>query len=171
MEAGRWAHDTIGAPIVAANPYLGSLLASYTLGVTLLAIVGLALSFTGLRKLEARGAVAVGYGAQFLYFTSLGAQAEVDAILKMPVLIIAGLVWLLVHVIFLMVGARLVRAPLGLPAVASVASLNGPSNAAIVGAEYQRSLAAVGLLLGLLGHLVGSYAGLICAVGLRYLAS
>ena len=68
---------------------------------------------------------------------------------------------------FLVVGARLLKAPLFLVAVGSQANIGGAASAPIVAAAYYESMAPVGLLMGVLGYLLGNYAGLLCAYLLR----
>jgi uncharacterized membrane protein len=73
-------------------------------------------------------------------------------------------------VAFLLIGARLLRAPFFLVAVGSQANIAGAASAPIVAAAYYEAMAPVGLLMGVLGYLVGNYAGLLCALLLRLVA-
>jgi len=82
-------------------------------------------------------------------------------------LLLAGILWMFFHVAFLVIGARLLRAPLFLVAVGSQANIGGAASAPIVAAAYYESMAPVGLLMGVLGYLLGNYAGLFCAYLLR----
>ncbi len=149
-------------------PAMQGVLSAYTFGILAVTLSAILLSFTPLRKLERFGATPVGYATQFIFFTSLGAQADIAAILELPVLLLAGILWIGVHILFLAIISRALRTPLYVPAIASIANVSGPSVAAIVGAEYGKNLAALGLLLGLLGNLLGTWAGLGIALLFRF---
>ena len=57
--------------------------------------------------------------------------------------------------------SHVARIPLCLAATASQANIGGPASAPIVAAAYEPALAPVGLLLGILGNVIGTYLGLI----------
>lgn len=125
--------------------------------------LGLGLSFTPLRRLESFGASKIGYAILFLVLTAIGAKANLAAIAHAPILVIAGFVWVLIHVAILISVGRFVRAPLCLLATASQANIGGPVSAPIVASVYHSALAPVGLLLGIFGNIIGTYVGLFCS--------
>ncbi|GAB4109122.1 MAG: DUF819 family protein [Acidobacteriota bacterium] len=151
-------------------PTLASVFGEFTWLVLLITTLGIAASFTPLRRLEDAGASKLGYAALYLFLTSLGAKASLGGILAAPVLMLAGLLWILVHILVLLAGARALRAPLFLAAVGSQANVGGAATAPIVAAAYFEALAPVGVLMALLGYLVGTYGGLACAFLLSLLA-
>ena len=63
--------------------------------------------------------------------------------------------------IVLLIGARMMRAPLFLVAAASQANIGGVASAPVVAAVYEPGLASVGLLLAILGNIVGTYLGIL----------
>jgi uncharacterized membrane protein len=111
-------------------------------------------------------------GNWFLYFllTTLGAQADLRAILDVPIFFAIGATWILFHALILFAGGRLLKAPMFLIATGSQANIGGVVSAPIVASVYQPSLAPVGLLLGVIGNIVGLYAGLLCAALLQWVA-
>ena len=123
--------------------------------------IGILLSFTSLRRLADWGASRTGYLFLFLVLTSIGARANLSGILSAPVLIVAGFALVLIHAIFLLTVSRIARIPLCLVAAASQANIGGPASAPMVAAAYVPALAPVGLLLGILGNVMGTYLGLI----------
>jgi len=125
--------------------------------------LGIAMSFTPLKKLQSYGASKIGYIILYFVLTSIGAKANLAALMQAPVFILAGFVWVLIHFLFMILIAKFIRAPLALTAAASQANIGGPVSAPIVAAIYQPSLAPVGLLLGVLGNIIGTYAGLFCS--------
>jgi uncharacterized membrane protein len=134
---------------------------SFAWTIILASTLGILLSFTSLRKLEFHGASRTGYLLLFLVLTSIGARASLSGILSAPILIAAGVLLVLIHATFLLIVSRVVRIPLCLIATASQANIGGPASAPIVAAAYEPALAPVGLLLGILGNVMGTYLGLI----------
>ncbi len=151
-------------------PLIDSIFTEFTWLIIIISTAGILLSFTPLRRLEAAGASKVGYVALFLFLTSIGAKANLAGLLAAPVLLLAGVVWILFHILFLFAGARLIKAPMFLVAIGSQANIGGPASAPIVAAAYYEAMAPVGVLMGVLGYLLGNYGGLLCALLLRMLA-
>jgi uncharacterized membrane protein len=141
----------------------GLILIASTLGITL--------SFTPVKKLEAHGASKIGYVLLYFVLTSIGARASLGAIISAPLLVVAGFVWVLIHALFLVVAGRLTRTPLCLLAAASQANIGGPASAPVVAAIYEPALAPVGLLLGVFGNVIGTYCGLLCAPLCKWVGS
>jgi len=166
----NWIHGATHPGLMEVAPSVASIFSPFTWLVILISTLGIALSFTPLRRIEMAGASKLGYAALYLFLTSIGAKADLAGILEAPVLLLVGIVWLSFHVAFLLVGARLLRAPFFLVAVGSQANIAGAASAPIVAAAYYESMAPVGLLMGMLGYLVGNYAGLLCAFLLRLVA-
>jgi uncharacterized membrane protein len=133
--------------------------------------VGIALSFTRVRQLEEAGASSVGYIALYLLMGSIGAQADLHAVLQAPLYLAAGVVWIGVHVLILYLAARLVKAPLFFIATGSMANVGGAASAPVVASVYHPAMAPVGLLMAVAGYILGIYAGLACAWLLARLAT
>lgn len=168
--SGDWLFASTGPVLSRHAPDLAAIFSPFTWMVLLVTTVGILLSLTRLRELERAGASKLGYAALYLFLTSIGAKADLGALAAAPVLLLVGVVWILVHVAVLFLGARLLGAPLFLVAVGSQANIGGAASAPIVAAAYYEALAPVGLLMGILGYLVGNYAGLLCAFLLRLAA-
>jgi len=151
---GAWISNSL-ARIVGGGSFAWTIILASTFGILL--------SFTSLRKLESHGASRAGYLFLFLVLSSIGARASLSGIFSAPVLILAGFTLILIHGIFLLIVARIARIPLCLVAAASQANIGGPASAPIVAAAYEPALAPVGLLLGILGNVMGTYFGLVCA--------
>ena len=65
--------------------------------------------------------------------------------------------------IILFLGGRILKAPMFLIATSSQANIGGVVSAPIVATVYKKSLAPVGLLMGVMGNIIGIYAGLFTA--------
>ncbi len=166
----RLLHQRIDPWLERTAPTLASVFGEFTWLVVLITTLGIAASLTPLRRLEDAGASKLGYAALYLFLTSLGAKASLGGILAAPVLLLVGVVWIAVHILTLLLGARILRAPLFMAAVGSQANIGGAATAPIVAAAYLEALAPVGVLMALLGYLVGTYGGLLCAFLLGLLA-
>jgi uncharacterized membrane protein len=134
---------------------------SFAWAIILASTFGILFSFTSLRKLERHGASRMGHLFLFLVLTSIGARASLSGIFSAPLLIVAGVVLVLIHALFLLIVSRIAHIPLSIAATASQANIGGPASAPIVAAAYEPALAPVGLLLGILGNVMGTYLGLI----------
>lgn len=158
----------ITAAAVQLSPYLPKLgdptiISTTTWAVLTVVTVGLLLSFTPLRNLEQVGASRIGYLALYLLLTSIGARADLSAVLDAPIYLLAGVVWISVHIGILILAARLLRAPMFFVATGSMSNIGGAASAPVVAGVYLPAMAPVGLLMAVGGYILGIYAALGCA--------
>ncbi len=144
-------------------PQVKDILSPYAWTIIIVSAMGLGFSFTPVRKLESAGATKAGYWLLYFVLTAIGSKASLSNLGASLVLIIGGFVIIAVHLIFLLAGARILRAPLFLVAAASQANIGGVASAPVVAAVYEPGLASVGLLLAITGNIVGTYLGILCA--------
>ena len=160
----------IGGAVVATwlatvLPPIGQFIKGFTWVVVLVSILGLALSFTKMRRLEGAGASKVGSVFLYLLVTTIGAKAEFSQILQPENigLVAVGAVWMSIHA-FLMLGLRRwLKAPIFFVAVGSQANIGGAASAPIVASAFHSALAPVGVLLAVAGYLLGTLAGIACS--------
>jgi len=121
--------------------------------------LGLLLSFTPARNLEGVGASR--WGSVFIYVLvgSIGMKMDLMEALSQPGLIGVGALWMTIHVLILVVVARLIKAPFFFLAVGSKANIGGAASAPVAAAAFHPSLAPVGVLLAVLGYALGTYGG------------
>ncbi len=161
----RWASTglpPIGDPVV--------IISRSTWAILLTVTAALGLSFTRVRRLDDAGASPLGYYALYVLLATIGAQADVRAVTSFPAYMLAGAVWMGVHVVVLFAAAWLLRAPLALVATGSMATVGGPASTPIVAGTYHRALAPVGLLLAIASNVLGIYLSFFCASVLGWLA-
>lgn len=132
--------------------------------------LALLLSFTPARKLDGAGASKIGSVFLYLLVASIGAHANFNLIRDAPMLVALGAVWMLVHIVVLLVVARIIRAPIFFVAVGSQANIGGAASAPIVASAFHPTLAPVGVLLAVAGYVLGTYAGLLCIELLKLVA-
>ncbi|WP_213004046.1 DUF819 family protein [Parahaliea maris] len=138
--------------------------------VVIATTIGLGLSFTPVRKLEAAGASRI--GSVFIYFlvASIGMKMDIKAIVNYPGIFVVGLIWISIHAGLLLLVARVIKAPTFFIAVGSQANVGGAASAPVVAAAFHPSLAPVGVLLAVLGYALGTYAAWLCAVLMQLVA-
>lgn len=152
-------------------PPLGSVLSHYTYGILLVVVAGLCLSFTPVQRLEHQGASSVAYGGLYIMVATMGAGGDLAAVLDAPLLLAVGVVWMSIHVLCLLAAMRLLRAPMFLFATGSMGNVGGVVSTPVVAGVYQGALPSVGILMGVLGNLIGTPAGLLCAQLMSWVAS
>ena len=131
--------------------------------------LGVFLSFTKLRKLEGAGSSKVGSVFIYILVATIGLKMDLLSIFQNPGLFLIGFIWIGIHIILLTVVAKIIRAPFFFVAVGSQANIGGAASAPVVASAFHPSLAAVGVLLAVLGYAVGTYAAYMCGIIMQYL--
>ena len=141
-----------------------SLTSSFFWLIVMATTFGIILSFTRLRDLEGVGASKIGSIFIYILVATIGLQMNLFTVFDNPGLFLIGLIWISVHVILLFIVAILIKAPYFFVAVGSQANVGGAASAPVVAAAFHPSLAAVGVLLAVLGYAVGTYAAYLCGI-------
>ena len=141
-----------------------SLTSSFFWLIVMATTFGIILSFTRLRDLEGVGASKIGTIFIYILVATIGLQMNLFTVFDNPGLFLIGLIWISVHVILLFIVAILIKAPYFFVAVGSQANVGGAASAPVVAAAFHPSLAAVGVLLAVLGYAVGTYAAYLCGI-------
>lgn len=141
-----------------------SLTSSFFWLIVMATTFGIILSFTRLRDLEGVGASKIGSIFIYILVATIGLQMNLFTVFDNPGLFLIGLIWISVHVILLFIVAILIKAPYFFVAVGSQANVGGAASAPIVASAFHPSLAAVGVLLSVLGYAVGTYAAYLCGI-------
>ena len=151
-------------------PDIGTIINGFTWIVCLVTAVGVALSFTPLRRLEGAGASTVGSVFLYLLVATIGASAQFSNVLANLPLLAVGVLWMLIHAVSMLAVRRLLRAPIFFLAVGSQANVGGAASAPVVAAAFHPALATVGVLLAVLGYVLGTYVGILDAFALQRIA-
>jgi len=138
--------------------------------IVLATTFGLIFSFTKLRNYEGAGASKI--GGVFIYFlvATIGMKMNVMEIFSNPAIFLVGLLWMAIHVVLMLLVAKLIRAPFFFLAVGSKANIGGAASAPVVAAAFHPSLAPVGVLLAVLGYALGTYGAYICGLLMQAVA-
>ena len=157
--------DILAPAIKEQSPYLAE---TFSLGsgffwlIVIATTLGIIFSFTKLRNYEGAGASKIGGVFIYVLVATIGMKMNVMAIFDNPAIFLVGVTWMLVHVILLVIMAKIIRAPFFYLAVGSKANIGGAASAPVVAAAFHPSLAPVGVLLAVLGYALGTYGALIC---------
>jgi len=164
--------DIIAPWIERIAPHLAmySLTSTFFWLVVIATTLGLLLSLTKARNLEAAGASKIGSAFLYILVATIGMHMDVTAILDYPLMFLVGIVWMSVHAGLLLVVAKLIKAPMFYMAVGSQANVGGAASAPVVAAAFHPSLAPVGVLLAVLGYGLGTYGAYICGLILQQVA-
>lgn len=164
--------DIISAWIEQVAPHLAmySLTSNFFWLVVIATTVGLLLSLTKVRNLEAAGASKIGSAFLYILVATIGMHMDITAILDYPHMFLVGIVWMAIHAGLLLVVAKLIKAPMFYMAVGSQANVGGAASAPVVAAAFHPSLAPVGVLLAVLGYGLGTYGAYICGLLLQQVA-
>jgi len=142
---------------------LASFTSTFFWMISIATIIGIILSFTKAKKYEGAGASKLGSVFIYILVATIGMKMDLGSILENPGLLLVGTIWMLVHIILLIVVAKIIRAPYFFLAVGSKANVGGAASAPVVAAAFHPSLATVGVLLAVVGYAIGTFSALFCA--------
>ncbi|WP_299900021.1 DUF819 family protein [uncultured Aquimarina sp.] len=132
--------------------------------ITIATAIGILLSYTKAKKYEGAGASKIGSIFIYILVATIGMKMDLTQIFKNPGLIGIGLVWMFIHVVLLIIVAKIIKAPYFFLAVGSKANIGGAASAPVVAAAFHPSLATVGVLLAVFGYVVGTYGAILCTI-------
>jgi len=138
--------------------------------ISIATALGIILSFTRLKKYEGAGASKIGSVFIYILVASIGMKMDLTKIFDNPGLIVVGLIWMAMHVLLLVIVAKIIRAPYFFLAIGSKANVGGAASAPVVAAAFHPSLATVGVLLAVFGYVVGTYGAMFTAELMRIVA-
>lgn len=154
---GDWVEQREAVGGLWATVKLSQVLSGFGWGILIITGVSVILSLTRVRNIDDAGATPVGYVGLYLLLTTFGARADLRNVNAEDAwLFVLGAIWITTHVVILLAGLRLLRAPLFLGATASMANIGGTASAPVVAAAFHPSLAPVGLVMAILGSVIGT---------------
>jgi len=124
-------------------------------------IAGTLAAMTPLSK-EA-GANELGNISLYIVVALIASRANFYELTQAPLYIIAGFVIISIHVVSMVIFAKLFRLDLFSLGVASLANIGGVASAPILAGAYSKALIPIGVLMAMMGYIVGTFGGL--AVG------
>lgn len=100
----------------------------------------------------------------------LASRAGLFELLAAPMWLFAGILILIIHVVVMLIFAKLFHWDLTMISTASMASFGGAASGPIVASAHDPSYAGIGVLMGVLGAAIGNVLGLVVASIMQLLA-
>lgn len=122
---------------------------------------GVILSFTKIFKQNISVWTKLGNGMLFFVMASIGLQLDLQHVQFNPLFFAIGFIWLLIHLVVLLIAAKILKAPWHYIAIGSQANIGGPASASVVAGNFHPSLVSLGILLGVMSNLIGNYSNII----------
>lgn len=151
--------------IAAYMPVLPGIFTEKTWEILILTTSGLILATTRFRNVP--GTSALSMALVYTYLSMIGAQADLAQAATAPYFMLAGIICMIVHLLLVVLGARLFKVDIHMTAIASVAAIGGAASAPVVAAYHRKELIPIAILLALVGYALGNYLGLVAAYGCR----
>ncbi|WP_084399214.1 DUF819 family protein [Henriciella aquimarina] len=152
----------LAAIVVALSNWLAGLLGGDQYALLIITVVMTAIATFGRRFVsKLRGEDLIAMIFMYLFFTIIGAGADINAMLSAaPALFAVVLLIFAVHLLALFAAGVLFRLNYAELAVASLACIAGPPIAAAIAILFKwRNLVAPGILTGVLGYVLGNFIG------------
>jgi uncharacterized membrane protein len=157
-----------GLLVSALSMELGSLLNSKlsffdsaTWTVLIVSVLGVLLALTPFGKIK--GTEEISNTMLYIVIALIASRADLSTIGNAPVWLLTGLVILLIHVVIMVILAKLLKIDLFTCCVASLANVGGTATAPVLAGTYSSALVPVGIMMALLGYIVGTGGGLVVA--------
>ena len=148
-------------------PVVEGVFSAKTWRILILTTVALFLASTPLRKIPGTGALSM--ALVYTYLSMIGAQADIREAAGAPYFMLAGLICIILHLVLVVLSARLFRIDVHMAAIASIACIGGAASAPVVAAYHRKDLVPVAIILALAGYALGNYLGLAAAYGCRWM--
>jgi uncharacterized membrane protein len=149
-----WLSEALSPTLPVRAPYLSA----STWRILLVTTFGVLLSMTPLRRIG--GSRELGMALVLIFMAHMGASADFSGIASQAAPFLLGCaVWITIHGLFCLLGAKLMRVDIHTAAAASAANIGGVAAASVVAAFHKESLVPAAILMALLGYALGNYAG------------
>ena len=135
-----------------------SFLTTTTWIVILATFSGIIFAMTPLAKLS--GASILANMMLYLIVALIASRANFTELTEAPLYIFAGFVIITIHVMIMVIFAKLFKLDLFSLGVASLANIGGVASAPILASAYSKALIPIGVLMAMLGYIVGTFGGL-----------
>ena len=96
----------------------------------------------------------------YLIVALIASRANFTELTHAPLYIMAGFIILAIHLIIMVIFAKLFRIDLFSLGVASLANIGGVASAPILAGAYNKALIPIGVLMAMMGYIVGTFMGL-----------
>ena len=139
-------------------PELGTVINASAWTILIVSILGLVIGST--RWGRSAGSNQLATIMLYLIIGIIASGSDFTSLAEAPIYLVAGVIVLLVHIVIMLVYAKLTKTELFSIAVASTANIGGIASAPVVAGAFNRQLVPVGVLFALIGTFSGTFLGL-----------
>jgi uncharacterized membrane protein len=140
-------------------PELGTAVNATTWTILIASAVGLILAITKIGRVP--GSFELSKVMLYIVIALIASHADFSQLFQAPIYIISGFMILFFHGLIMVILAKVFKLDLFTMGVASLANIGGVASAPILAGTFHRSLIPVGILMGVLGSLLGTYFGIL----------
>ena len=96
----------------------------------------------------------------YLIVALIASRANFSELTEAPLYIVAGFIIIAIHVVIMVLFAKLFKLDLFSLGVASLANIGGVASAPILASAYSKALIPIGVLMAMMGYILGTFGGL-----------
>ena len=145
-----------------------SFLTTTTWIVIIATLAGIVFAMTPLAKIS--GSSELANIMLYLIVALIASRANFSELTEAPLYIFAGFVIISIHVVIMVIFAKLFKLDLFSLGVASLANIGGVASAPILASAYSKALIPIGVLMAMMGYILGTFGGLMVGKVLEGLA-
>ena len=135
-----------------------SFLTTTTWIVIIATLAGIIFALTPLAKIS--GSSELANIMLYLIVALIASRANFSELTEAPLYIFAGFVIIAIHVVIMVIFAKLFKLDLFSLGVASLANIGGVASAPILASAYSKALIPIGVLMAMMGYILGTFGGL-----------
>ncbi len=157
-----------GFIVSAISQYFGELINSVapifdksTWTVLIVTVTGIILAMTSFGKI--RGTEELSNMLLYIVIALIASRADLGSIGNAHIWLLCGFSILIIHILTMIVFAKIFKIDIFTCAVASLANIGGTATAPILAGTYNSALVPVGVIMALLGYVIGTGGGLAVA--------
>lgn len=143
-------------------PVVGRVLTEGTWAILLVTTFGIMMSATPLRNVPGTEPLAMAF--VYMYMTMIGASADLTQLGGAQYYLAAGFLAIAIHLVIVVIGAKMLKLDVSMAAVSSVAAVGGAASAPVAAGYHREELVPVSIMLALIGYALGNYLGVATAI-------
>ena len=121
-------------------------------------LLGIIFAMTPIAKIA--GSMEIANIILYMIVALIASRANLAELTQAPLYIVAGFVILFIHLILMLIFAKLFKLDLFSIGIASLANIGGVASAPILASAYSKALIPIGVLMAMLGYIMGTFGGL-----------
>lgn len=134
---------------------------SATWTVIIVTVLGIVFAMTPFGKIK--GTEEISNVMLYIVVALIASRADLRAVGNAHIWLLSGFVILFIHVVIMIILAKVLKLDIFTCCVASLANIGGTATAPVLAGTYSSALVPVGIIMALLGYVVGTGGGLIVA--------